>query len=112
MASRVALKAMRHMHLLQLDGYLSIDFQARHGVVGRRSAEPGRKPMVAVEEFQAGDDEPLRLQIESFLRSIRTRSCPVVSGEDGTAALEVANRVLSAIKAYEQRNSQGQRTFD
>jgi predicted dehydrogenase len=107
MASRVSLKAMRHMRLFQPDGYLSIDFQSRHGVVGRRSVEPGRKPMLAVEEFQAGNDEPLRLQLESFLQAIRAQSCPVVSGEDGTAALEVAHRVLSVIKAFGQRNFYG-----
>jgi predicted dehydrogenase len=104
-ASRVSLKAMRHMHLFQPDGYVSIDFQSRKGAIGRRSVETGRKPMVAVEEFQAGDDEPLRLQLESFLQAIRARSCPVVSGEDGMAALEVAHRVLSAIRSFGQRNT-------
>jgi predicted dehydrogenase len=63
--------------------------------------------MLAVEEFQAGNDEPLRLQLESFLQAIRAQSCPVVSGEDGTAALEVAHRVLSVIKAFGQRNFYG-----
>jgi predicted dehydrogenase len=104
-ASRVFVKAMRQMRLFQPDGYVSIDFQSRQGVIERRSNEPGRKPMVAIEEFQAGDDEPLRLQLESFLQAIRAQSCPVVSGEDGTAALEVAHRVLSAIKAFGQRHT-------
>ena len=103
-ASRVSLKGMRHMRLFQPDGYVSIDFQSRQGVVGRKSIEPGRKPTVAVEEFQAGDDEPLRLQLESFLQAIRAQSRPVVSGEDGAAALEVAHRVLAAIKAVGQHN--------
>ena len=101
-ASRVSLKAMRHMRLFQADGYVSIDFQSRQGAVGHRWVEPGRKPTVTIEEFQAGDDEPLKLQLESFLQAIRAQSCPVVSGEDGTAALEVAHRVLSAIKAFGQ----------
>lgn len=104
-ASRVSLKAMRHMRLLQPDGYVSIDFQSRQGVVGRRSVESGRKPMVAVEEFQAGDDEPLKLQLKSFLQAVLTQSYPVVSGEDGTAALEVAHRILSAISAFRERNT-------
>ncbi|HEU5406783.1 MAG TPA: Gfo/Idh/MocA family oxidoreductase [Nitrospira sp.] len=104
-ASRVSLKAMRHMRLFQPDESISMDFQSRQGVIGRRSVEPGRKPMVAVEEFQGGDDEPLRLQLESFLQAIHTQSCPVVSGEAGTAALEMAHRVLSAIKAFGERNS-------
>ena len=104
-ASRVSLKATRSMRLFQPDGSISIDFQSRQGVIGRRSVEPDSKPTVAIEEFQAGDDEPLRLQLESFLQAVRAQSCPVVSGEDGTAALEVAHRVLSAIKMFGQRNS-------
>jgi predicted dehydrogenase len=105
MASRVAVKAMRQMCLFQPDGYVSIDFQTRQGVIGRRSVETGGMPTVSVEEFQAGDDEPLRLQLESFLQAVRARSCPVVSGEDGTAALEVAHRVLSAVKTFEQHHT-------
>jgi predicted dehydrogenase len=104
-ASRVSLKSMRQMRLYQPDGYVSIDFQSRQGVIGRRSAEPGGNPTAAVEEFQAGDEEPLRLQLESFLQAVRARSCPVVSGEDGTAALELAHRVLSAIKTFGQRHA-------
>ena len=104
-ASRVSLEPMRRMRLFQPDGYVSIDFQSRQGVIGRRSVEPGGKPMVAVEEFQAGDGEPLRLQLESFFQAIRTKSCPVVSGQAGAAAVEVASRVLSAIKALEQRQA-------
>ena len=82
-ASRVSLKATRSMRLFQPDGAISIDFQSRQGVIGRRSVESGPKPMVAIEEFQAGDDEPLKLQLESFLQAVRAQSCPVVSGKMG-----------------------------
>ncbi len=105
MASRIALKAMRQMRLFQPEGYVSIDFHTRQGVVGCRSSEPSSKPMISVEEFQAGDDEPLRLQLESFLQAVRAQSCPVVSAEDGMAALEVAHRVLSAIKTFGQQST-------
>ena len=72
-------------------------FPVRQGVIGRRSVEPGGKPKVAVEEVQAGDGEPLKRQLESFLHAIRSESRPVVSGEEGVAALELAHRVLSAM---------------
>ncbi|MBH0202654.1 MAG: Gfo/Idh/MocA family oxidoreductase [Nitrospira sp.] len=95
-ASRFSPKAMRQWHIFQGDGSVSIDFQSRQGVIGRRSVEPGGKPM-AIEEVQAGDGEPLRQQLESFLHAIRSESRPLVSGEDGGAALELAHRVLSAM---------------
>ena len=53
---------------------------------------------MAMEEIQAGDAEPLKLQLESFLHAVRERTCPVVSGEDGAAAVELAHRVLAAMK--------------
>ncbi len=96
-ASRISPKAMRQWHVFQDDGCLSIDFQSRQGVVGRRSVEPGGKLALAAEEIQAGDGEPLKLQLESFLHAIRSDSRPIVSGEEGVAALELAHRVLSAM---------------
>ncbi|MDK2744711.1 MAG: Gfo/Idh/MocA family oxidoreductase [Nitrospira sp. BO4] len=104
-ASRTSPKAMRQWRVFQPDSSLSIDFQSRRGAIGRRSTEPGRKPIMTVEEIHAGDDEPLKLQLESFLRAIREKSRPVVSGEDGAAALKLAHHVLSAISADVRRNA-------
>ena len=95
-ASRVSTQAMRQWRVFQPDGSVSIDFQSRKGVIGRRLEDGGRKSMKGPEEFQAGDGEPLRLQLESFLHAIRTNSCPVVSGQAGAAALDLAHHVLSA----------------
>lgn len=108
-ASRISPKAMRQWRVFQPDGCVSIDFQSRHGIISRRSVVPGQKPTMAVEEVQAGDAEPLKLQLESFLQAIRDRSRPVVSGEDGAAVLELAHRVLSCMnvrnhpRAYDHR---------
>ncbi len=97
-ASRISPKAMRQWRVFQPDGCVTIDFQSRQGVVGRRSVASGGKPTMAAEEIQAGDAEPLKLQLESFLNAVRVRSRPVVSGEDGAAAVELAHRVLAAMK--------------
>lgn len=102
-ASRVSPKAMRQWRLYQSDGSVSIDFQARHGVIGRRATMPGQPGMAATEDVQAGDGEPLKLQLESFLQAIRAASPPVVSGGDGAAAVELAHRVLSAIEVSRQQ---------
>jgi hypothetical protein len=96
---------MRRLRLFQRDSYVSIDFQSRQGMVGRRSSDQSQRPKIAIEEFKGNDDEPLKLQLNSFLHSIRTGSCPAVSGEDGTAALTVAHQVLAAIDSFVQRNA-------
>jgi len=103
-ASRVSLTKMRRLRVFQRDSYLSIDFQTRQGMIGRRSADQSRRPSIAIEEFKGSDGEPLKLQLESFLQSVRTESCPVVSGEDGAAALVVAHQVLAAMNSFTDRH--------
>jgi predicted dehydrogenase len=104
-ASRVSLGKMRRFRVFQRESYVSIDLQSRQGIVGRRSHAQGQTPGFVIEEFKGGDDEPLKLQLESFLHAIRTGTCPIVSGEDGARALVVAHQVLVAIDSFVQRNS-------
>ena len=40
--------------------------------------------------------EPLRLELESFAELVRDRKRPVVSGEDGARALDLALRAMEA----------------
>ena len=106
-ASRVSTNKMRRLRLFQRDNYVSIDFQTRQGIIGRRSTDQGQRPTVTIEEFKGNDDEPLKLQLASFLQSIRTGARPIVSGEDGAAALELAHQVLQAIAAFAARHEEG-----
>lgn len=104
-ASRVSLGKMRRFRVFQRESYVSIDLQSRQGIVGRRSREPEQTSGFSIEEFKGSDDEPLKLQLESFLHAIRTGSRPIVSGDDGARALAVAHQVLAAIDSFVQRNS-------
>ena len=103
-ASRVSTNKMRRLRLFQPDQYLSIDFQTRQGMICRRQTKAGERPTVAIEQLQGGDEEPLKLQLESFLDAIRNRKKPVISGEDGVAAIEVAHDVLGAIATFASRH--------
>jgi predicted dehydrogenase len=102
-SSRVSTNKMRRLRLFQRDSYVGIDYQARHAIVCRRVAAPGGRPTIDMEQFQGGDDEPLRLELEAFLRAIAEGTSPIVSGEEGTAALELAHQVLEAIGTFIQR---------
>lgn len=106
-ASRVSTNKMRRLRFFQRDRYVSIDFQTRQAMVSTRVQGSGPRPMIDVETFQAGDDEPLRLELDSFIRAVATGSRPVVSGEDGEAALNLAALVLEAIGQFTQRHSAG-----
>ena len=102
-ASRVSMNKMRRLRVFQRDNYVSIDFQTRQGIICRRTNQAGQRPAVEIEQLQGGEEEPLKLQLESFLRAAATGSRPVVSGEDGAAALDVAEQVLRAIAAFLDR---------
>jgi predicted dehydrogenase len=106
-SSRVSTNKMRRLRIFQRDNYLSIDFQTRHGVICRRSTEAGKRPTVEVTNLQGGDEEPLKLQLESFLNAVGTGTRPVVSGEDGAAAVAVAHQVLQAIEAFASHHGEG-----
>ncbi len=106
-SSRVSMTKMRRLRLFQKDSYVSIDFQTRHGTISRRQVKAGEKPTVEVEQLQGGDEEPLKLQLASFLHAASTGARPVVSGEDGAAAVEVAHQVLQAIEAFAARHEEG-----
>ncbi len=106
-SSRVSTTKMRRLRLFQRNNYLSIDFQTRQGMISRRNAKAGERPTIEVEQLQGGDEEPLKLQLASFLHAVGTGTRPVVSGEDGAAAVEVAHQVLQAIAVFAARHEEG-----
>lgn len=97
-ASRVAAARARELTVVQRDACVSLDYQSRRATVLRYSA--GTQ---APEQIQGGDEEPLMLELESFLHAVRTGTPPVVSGQDGEAALSLAYRVLEEIEANRRR---------
>ena len=103
-ASRVSTNKMRRLRLFQRDNYLSIDFHTRQGMICRREAGTGVRPSIIMEQLRGSEEEPLKLQLESFLAAVASRTRPVVSGEDGAAALDLAHRVLEAIERFVRRN--------
>jgi len=62
------------------------------------------RPSIVIEQLRGSEEEPLKLQLESFLTAVAAGHRPVVSGEDGAAALNLAHRVLEAIEWFVRRN--------
>ncbi len=96
-ASRVAGGRARELTLVQRDAAISLDYQSRQAVIRRIPARHQAGGESPAEQVQGGEEEPLKLELESFLQSVRTGSRPAVSGEDGEAALSLAYRVLEEI---------------
>ena len=94
-ASRVSVEKVRKFRVFAPRTYVSADFTARESQVYRLEADESQKPRIATARHGAPDQEPLRLQLESFAAAVRTRSRPVVSGSDGRRALALAHAILA-----------------
>lgn len=95
-ASRVSTERVRKLRLFQPHQYISLDYQKQEAVaftVGGNQ-QIGFQPLAVVKE------EPLRLEVEAFLEAVANRARPVVSGEDGLRALEVAVTILDKIEEH------------
>jgi predicted dehydrogenase len=101
-ASRVSKDKMRKIRVFQPDTYISIDYQKQDAVVYRRSMEGGQ-PKIVFEPLRIEKEEPLKMELESFVRAVTQRSTPVVSGRDGREALRVALEVVKTMEESMRR---------
>jgi predicted dehydrogenase len=99
-ASRVSVEKVRKFRVFAPRTYVSADFSAREAQVYRLEADAGGTPRIQTTRLGAPDQEPLRLQIEAFLRAVRDRSRPLVSGSDGRRALGLALTILERIAGH------------
>jgi len=104
-ASRVSRERTRKLRIFQHTGYFSLDLAQGRGDFYR--LKPGWQSLGAttleaiVEHvpLQASEAEPLRLELESFVRAVRGEGEVVVSGAAGAQALALAFRVADAVQA-------------
>ena len=120
-ASRVSTERVRKLRFFQPHQYLSLDF-ARQDVlmidvtgaaglsevelaalVGQTGADQHPSEGLSMRKLGVAAGEPLRLELESFVGVVRGRLRPVVSGEDGRAALALALEINAAIAAHAVR---------
>jgi predicted dehydrogenase len=95
-ASRVSTERVRKLRLFQPHEYISLDYSRQDAVRFRV------KPPMAIDfaPLPVTKDEPLRLELEAFFESVRTRQPARVTGEQGLAALEVAFEILGKIAEH------------
>jgi predicted dehydrogenase len=107
-ASRVSTEKVRKLRFFQPHQYISIDYARRDLLVidvdPKAAPNPAGLPAgLAFHKPVVQPGEPLLLEIESFLESVRTRETPRVSAEDGQAALALALDINGAIAEHAQR---------
>lgn len=99
-ASRISLKQERKIRIFQDDAYLSVDMQQKIlTVIRKKDAAPVESPaQVSIEEQNFDQGDALLAEIEAFLKAVRERSKPVVTGEDGLRALETAMKITALVQ--------------
>jgi predicted dehydrogenase len=97
-ASRISTDTLRRVRVFQAETYFACDAGERR--LERYRLLPG-KPRARIdrERIAVGDEEPLRLELESFLQSVERKSAPPVDGRAALRVMELACRVREAIEA-------------
>lgn len=103
-ASRVSLEKMRKIRIFEDNAYVSTDYGAQEVLVYRKKSGPvpdGENPMahISIDALPVEKDEPLKLELAAFVESVRDRTRPAVSGEDGVRAVKLALEIAASIQA-------------
>lgn len=119
-ASRLALKTERKLRIFSQQAYLSVDYHRKTGIaivkdknldILELAAKGGFEDLsqmkgvdfgklVKVEPLLVDDVEPLRAELESFIGCVRGGGAPAVSGDDGVAAMRLADQIVESCRAH------------
>ena len=112
-ASRVSTETVRKLRFFQPHQYLSLDYARQDLLVidlaqGHSPAQPGAtmegtSASLVASKPPVHSGEPLLLEIQSFLESVRTRRPPRVASKQARDALELALQINQAIEAHASR---------
>ncbi|MBS4027948.1 MAG: Gfo/Idh/MocA family oxidoreductase [Ignavibacteriales bacterium] len=113
-ASRISQQKMRKMRMFQSDAYISVNFSEGSAEVFRIVDEnfPLQSRMMKLGAIDSGKIQrniifeqpeipqlnPLKVELEEFLKSIQENTEPKVTAEEGKQALIVASEILSKIE--------------
>ncbi|WP_298955842.1 Gfo/Idh/MocA family oxidoreductase [uncultured Nonlabens sp.] len=112
-ASRISLKQMRKARFFQKDAYISVDFLTKKVEVVRMKDAPetpgdfdmilqnaeGIKKQIYFDNPDVADNNAILDELETFADAIENDTRPIVNLEDGTAALDVALKIIKEFKS-------------
>jgi len=92
-ASRVSAGKMRKIRVFQHDAYISIDFASQSIDLFRRNRDENGRYTIDMEHKDITSRDYLKDEIRSFVDAVKHRTTPLVTGDDGVRALEVASMI-------------------
>ena len=96
-SSRVSLKRERKIRFFQPDAYISIDYDQKRAQIYRRPGKGAGWRDIRAETIEIKEGDAMADEIDSFLDTVRSRGLPLVSGEEGLRALEIATMISEQI---------------
>jgi len=107
-ASRISMKNMRKSRFFQKDAYISVDFLEKTAEVVRMKDVPenqdefamilqnaeGIKKQIYFDNPEVKENNAILDELESFADAIENDTTPIVSLEQGTEALRIAQRII------------------
>ncbi|MCB0344907.1 MAG: Gfo/Idh/MocA family oxidoreductase [Bdellovibrionales bacterium] len=104
-ASRAAFKSERSIRIFQPDLYISLDYGKKKLKIYQKTEGFDSLlgiPKIDIKELKVEERDALEHEIDSFLRCVRERGTPEVTGQDGLRALELADRIRMAFAEHLQ----------
>ena len=104
-ASRISLKSMRKTRIFQKHTYISVDYGHHEIDIVRKDGKGAQLPIpgMSLERTSFEEADSLESELEAFVRSVRLREAPLVSGKDGRNALQVALSITDQIEDANKR---------
>ena len=98
-ASRISRDRVRKIRFFQPETYISIDYAAQEVEGWRLVRRDGGRPSIEGGALPIQKDEPLRRELADFVRAVSARSRPLVDGDAGRAALDLATRIAEKMES-------------
>ena len=87
-SSRVSDDALRKIRIFKENSYISLDYKLQEVKIYRRINKKITRRQIPIKK-----EQPLQLELKSFVNSVKKRTPPIVSGETAAKALETALRI-------------------
>jgi predicted dehydrogenase len=100
-ASRVSVKKFRKIRVFQKDAYMSLDYSDKSLQVIRKKGKELKSLLdVSIEHPKVEKRDALEAELRHFLQCVKEGKPPLVGGEHGRDALELALEVLKSLKLH------------
>ncbi len=100
-ASRASLKKVRKIRVFQKDGYLSLDYADKSLQVVRKKEGPFKSILdLSVSHPKIEMKDALETELRHFIQCVREGKTPLVSGQHGRDALELALEIRRAMTVH------------